>query len=220
MTKTATPTPPSNGGTGSTSASPPPHPKMLTEVVSCAQAKMLGQAWYFTGKPCKHGHIAKRDVKNGECRGCKRKHTNSKRNRDAAKHREFLNTATQVCVRCNKQKPLVSFRFRKAQNKDLCTDCRRKRDENERRRGKNSLRDRAVRQQTPPWADRRAILAKYKEARWMSMRTGYKHEVDHFYPLNGKDVCGLHVPENLRVVLACFNNDKSNLSPNNDRYPI
>ena len=220
MTKTATPTGASNQRGGSTPASPPFHPKMLIEVVSCAQAKILGQAWYFTGKPCKHGHIAKRDVKNGDCRACKCKRSIANKSKNRANRREFLNNSTKVCMRCNKEKPLSLFRSISSQNKDFCTDCRRRFYENERRRGKNSLRDRAVREQTPSWACRRAILAKYKEAKWMSMRTGYKHEVDHFYPLNGKDVCGLHVAENLRVVLACFNNGKSNSFPNSDRYPI
>lgn len=26
---------------------------------------------YFTGKPCKHGHITERKLSNGECIGCR-----------------------------------------------------------------------------------------------------------------------------------------------------
>lgn len=35
------------------------------------EAKKLGQTWYFTGKPCKHGHIAKRNMVDRSCSRCK-----------------------------------------------------------------------------------------------------------------------------------------------------
>ena len=33
-------------------------------------AKAAGRARYFTGKPCKHGHVAERFVSNGGCITC------------------------------------------------------------------------------------------------------------------------------------------------------
>jgi len=35
-----------------------------------AEAKLKGIKFYFTGKPCKHGHIADRRTHNGECKVC------------------------------------------------------------------------------------------------------------------------------------------------------
>lgn len=69
------------------------------------------------------------------------------------------------------------------------------------------------RKRTPSWLtadDKRLIKAKYSEAHWMTVRTGFKHHVDHIVPLLGKDVCGLHVPWNLRVIPARENIKKGN----------
>jgi hypothetical protein len=65
---------------------------------------------------------------------------------------------------------------------------------------------------SPPWLtkeDKTSILLCYKNAKALS-KLGIKHEVDHIIPLNHADVCGLHVPWNLRVIPASENNRKSN----------
>lgn len=40
---------------------------MADTVISCAEAKAQGLKTYFTGRPCKHGHIARRNALNGTC---------------------------------------------------------------------------------------------------------------------------------------------------------
>lgn len=40
-------------------------------IISWTEAKMQGAKQYFTGHPCKHGHIAKRDVSDRSCYECK-----------------------------------------------------------------------------------------------------------------------------------------------------
>jgi len=62
---------------------------------------------------------------------------------------------------------------------------------------------------TPPWVDRSAVRAIYKKAKRLSKSTGEQYVVDHIVPLDGKLVCGLHVPWNLRVVHWLENARKS-----------
>lgn len=57
---------------------------------------------------------------------------------------------------------------------------------------------------TPPWSDLKAIEEIYRRARALGM------EVDHIVPLRSKIVCGLHVPENLRIVTREVNRKKGN----------
>src|SRR5688572_12529814 len=40
------------------------------ETYTRSQAKALGRARYFTGKPCKHGHISERATSGGNCIAC------------------------------------------------------------------------------------------------------------------------------------------------------
>lgn len=39
-------------------------------VVTRSEARNQGLKYYFTGKPCKHGHIDYRHTRNGYCTGC------------------------------------------------------------------------------------------------------------------------------------------------------
>ena len=43
-----------------------------TPIISRTEAARQGLTHYFTGKPCKHGHLAKRSVKRKECMECAR----------------------------------------------------------------------------------------------------------------------------------------------------
>lgn len=62
---------------------------------------------------------------------------------------------------------------------------------------------------TPSWADVDAIKAIYAKASMMR-KNGLDVEVDHIVPLVNKNVCGLHVQENLRIITKQENRKKSN----------
>lgn len=66
---------------------------------------------------------------------------------------------------------------------------------------------------TPSWltqTDKEFIEVAYAMAKIMSKMTDEVYHVDHIDPLNGKEICGLHVPLNLRVILAEENLSKGN----------
>lgn len=66
---------------------------------------------------------------------------------------------------------------------------------------------------TPPWLDEENfenIKQIYMLSKKLTEETGVAHEVDHIVPINGKTVCGLHVPWNLQILTKEENSRKSN----------
>jgi len=61
-------------------------------------------------------------------------------------------------------------------------------------------RRRRERRAMPPWVKLSDIRPLYQKARRLTRETGVLHVVDHIVPLDGKIVCGLHAPHNLRVI--------------------
>ena len=49
---------------------------MTTVLISRAEARAQGLSEYYTGKPCKHGHLTVRVVLDAKCRQCKRDRNN------------------------------------------------------------------------------------------------------------------------------------------------
>lgn len=65
-------------------------------------------------------------------------------------------------------------------------------------------------QRMPAWADKRKIAAIYANARKISISSGISYHVDHVVPLQGPNVCGLHVEHNLEIVTGVVNQAKGN----------
>jgi len=66
---------------------------------------------------------------------------------------------------------------------------------------------------TPSWltqAQLNDITKIYKACTRVSESTGKTHHVDHIVPLQGHNVCGLHVPWNLAILPASMNLSKHN----------
>jgi len=71
----------------------------------------------------------------------------------------------------------------------------------------------AKKQATPKWltVDHKTFIEiQYQMAKLLEDRMGIEYHVDHIHPLQNENVCGLHVPWNLRVIPALENISKGN----------
>jgi hypothetical protein len=69
-------------------------------------------------------------------------------------------------------------------------------------------------QAVPLWVNHDAIKAIYTECFQLNKTTGLSYHVDHIYPLKSSYMCGLHVENNLQIILA-----EQNLLKNNRVWP-
>ncbi len=126
-------------------------------------------------------------------------------------------------LRAHPQAVLISRRKRAKQNAlkaKLWANANRARrcEQDQRHRAKNpgvyaaygaARRVRKARAQ-PTWADPAEIKAIYALAAQQKKMTGDNVHVDHIVPLKSKLVCGLHCPDNLRLVIGGYNSRKGN----------
>ena len=183
---------------------------------SRAEAKATGAAYYFTGEPCKHGHIAPRKTK-GACTECLRVDW-EKRNVTRAEYFRQYN-------RSEIAKEAKRKYYEK--NRDAVIARAQARPLSEKRKWQKAWKDRNLlwvradtkarrrkhRLATPKWLTRRQkseIRQLYQIAMTMTQTTGEQYVVDHIVPLRSEFVCGLHVPWNLRVITREENLIKSN----------
>jgi hypothetical protein len=118
---------------------------------------------------------------------------------------------SKTCLECFKDIKLNEEEFNVAVI-FVCRDCIAK--EIKLKQYENSSRRRAQELKAmPAWANKEAILAIYKKAKYLTETTGILHHVDHYYPLQSPFICGLHVAENLRVITASENLKKGNRMP-------
>ena len=65
----------------------------------------------------------------------------------------------------------------------------------------------------PAWADFDKINDFYEKSSKLTKETGIQYNVDHYYPLQGDTVCGLHVHSNLQIITRIENSSKNNKHP-------
>lgn len=206
---------------------------------SKAEAVARGLKSYYTGKPCKQGHLseqdldyhciqcrdeyAKRNMKKITARAMKWKKKNPqkvaesarKRNQkiknDPVRHQHHISTRQ----RRREQRRLNGCR----KEADYSMEWQRRHPDYQREYHKNNphiLRASKARRRalelnaTPPWVDHEAMKVVYKECIRITKETGIRHEVDHVVPLSNKRVSGLHVVHNLQIIPFKENRNKSN----------
>lgn len=182
------------------------HPKTRKE------AQALGAKFYFTGEPCVRGHIALRKTK-GSCLECvkedwavdnERRKKKPKTEAAKAAGKRYYEKNRQAVIARAAARPAEEKRRNRADYKDRNVDLV---------RADTSVRKRRHREATPKWltpAERLQMRDLYVQARKMTELTRERYVVDHIVPLRGEEVCGLHVPWNLRVITQEQNLKKSN----------
>lgn len=181
-----------------------------------AEAKAAGAKYYFTGEPCKHGHVAPRKTK-GACVECLKAEWAKGNETRAEYFREYNQSeagqkAKRQYYERNRQAVIARAFSRPTDEKTRAKTAYKERNP-DLYKELVSLRRRRFRQATPKWLTQEQkleIRLKYRLAIELTRRTGVRHAVDHVTPLLGEGVCGLHVPWNLEVITQDENLKKSN----------
>jgi len=185
------------------------------KIITLQAAKAAGQTRYFTGYPCKNGHIAERLVSSRSCVTCanfklKQYAQNNRKDylekaAERAKnyrknHKDKARESRKVWASRNREKDNAYSRKWRVSNKTVVAALCRRRHASKLKR-------------TPKWIgseEHWLMREAYELAALRSKMTGVKWHVDHIIPLQGRLVSGLHVPTNLRVIPAVENVRKGN----------
>jgi len=169
-------------------------------------AKALGLAMYFTGKPCKKNHITTRYASSKDCFFCAQ---DKNKNRELQQKSEESNAKARARYSANKAFEKLRYQKKWIDNKEAMTartkDWEIRNPDKVRAisKAKNAIRKHNIKQQRPAWANMDKIRNIY-------LNCPKGHHVDHIIPLKGKTVCGFHVESNLQYLEAKENMRKHN----------
>jgi hypothetical protein len=204
----------------------------MKTIIERIDAKEKGFIRYFTGKPCKNNHVAERFVSDGKCIECNRikmqkywasypdaVEKRNEKNRKIRTEKPDLYEKYQEQKRIkwhsdkeyrDKQLQIMSIKNAERYKNNLEFAEKIKKQSREwpninraAYRNKMARRRARLNQAMPSWVNKNLILEVFK-----TCPKGY--HVDHIVPLNGKNVCGLHVHWNLQHLPASKNLSKGN----------
>jgi len=178
------------------------------EIISRKDARQKGLVRYYTGKPCKHGHICERYVAGWGCLICN--HLLMQKKRKNTKYRE--KERADRLAHYHENRDIIAKKRKERWLKGETKKTQRKYYE------RNKAKYSALTRYYQTLKSKRTLAGLrpndfkkiYIERDKLNKNTGVPHHVDHIVPLQGKNVCGLHVPWNLQVITAQENISKSN----------
>lgn len=167
-------------------------------IITRRQAIDKGLSFYFTGKPCKWGHVSERYTSSRKCKVCTHIYGTSDSRKEYAKQYDYKNKH-KVYVRRK--------RYRETHAEYISQYLSNYKKKNPRKHSEYTARRKARKlNATPKWLTEAQIV--YMKAFYALCPDG--HHVDHIVPLQGKTVCGLHVPWNLQILTTEENLSKGN----------
>lgn len=184
---------------------------MAFQPLERAAAIAAGEDKYFTGRPCKHGHVVERRVSNGNCVICEAERV---KKHQIKNHDAVLKSARNNYYKYHSEKLDYAKNYRKTHKEQMQAASKRWTDANMHiKLSHNKKRETSKKNRTPLWLNDDElwmIEQAYEISRERSKLFGFKWHVDHIVPLQGKKVSGLHVPWNLQVIPASINLAKHN----------
>jgi hypothetical protein len=201
------------------------------KLVTWSEAKASGLKHYFTGKPCKRGHIALRQTSALRCMDCA-KEKQAERMKDPEKRAKQIKIVTEY----NKKRRATDSNFRVRDNEYRKKWTHKKMQDPEyaakvieqgriasaKRRAINPSANRfkaanykiSKYKRIPGWLtkeDRAKMKSVYAMRDWLNWTVpNGNYQVDHIIPLRGISVSGFHVPENLQIIRGSDNARKGN----------
>lgn len=181
-----------------------------------AEALRAGVTKYFTGEPCKHGHLSNRKAHSSECIACSKEYLKKfhlEKPEKAKGYRRTFNSKPENKLKQNTRARSEPSKLRRklwytrnvVRLRQYSLVLKKK------HRRKHTIRELARHKRnrvaTPLWVQQQELREIYSKC-----PKGF--HVDHSVPLNGKTldggVCGLHVPWNLQYLTASENLTKGN----------
>jgi hypothetical protein len=200
------------------------------------EARAAGLKRYDPLKTCTHGHVADRYVGNNECVIC-----SSKRSLKYAVDHKDEAKIRAAKMRLEKPHKIKAFSraYYLSNSKKIKANVKQWANDNPDRVKENAqrtykLNPERTKAQAKAWSKAnpgkvRATLARNRKRRklakiplseaneaWLVQiyaQCPPSCQVDHIYPINGKNTCGLHVPWNLQYLTPAANREKSNKLP-------
>lgn len=191
----------------------------MKEIITRKQALATKCKFYFTGKPCRKGHVSERWTSCGQCVECRKEYDQTHADEQRKIKRswklrniEKVRESERNLRKKNPEKYRRKYESWALKNTEkVITASLNWRKRNLDKRSEIEARRRAAkRRAVPGWYDAKKVEQLFAERRELSATSGVQYAVDHIVPLISEIVCGLHWHVNMQVITAKENSSKGN----------